>query len=123
MRFRPEQHLRRQNDIRAVRERGARSDWRLFTLWCYQRPVDSAVGTHSRTAVVASIAAIGAAVERNRAKRRLREVFRKHQQEIPPGYDLLLIARTAIKRCSLVELEQRFLAAAKWIKPGGRASP
>jgi ribonuclease P protein component len=122
MRFRPEQHLRRQNDIRAVREFGARSDWRLFTLWCYQRPVDSAVGTHSRTAVVASIAAIGAAVERNRAKRRLREVFRKHQQAIPPGFDLLLIARTAIKRCSLVELEQRFLAAVKWIKPVAAAA-
>jgi len=117
MRFRPEQHLRRQNDIRAVRELGTRSDWRLFTLWCYQRPAESVVGTHSRTAVVASIAAVGAAVERNRAKRRLREVFRHHQQAIPPGYDLLLIARTAIKRCSMPELEQRFLAAVKWIKP------
>jgi ribonuclease P protein component len=123
MRFRPEQHLRRQNDIRAVRELGSRSDWRLFTLWCYQRPIDSAVGTHSRTAVVASIAAIGAAVERNRAKRRLREVFRKHQEAIPAGYDLLLIARTAIKKCSLVELEQRFLSAVKWIKPSAAPAP
>ena len=137
MRFRPEQHLRRQNDIRAVRELGARSDWRFFTLWCYQRPANAAVGTHSRTAVVASIAAVGGAVDRNRAKRRLREVFRKHQQEIPAGFDLLLIARTAIKRSSFAELEQRFLAAVKWIAgakaaatanrsasaPGGRAPP
>ena len=121
MRFRPEQHLRRQNDIRAVRELGARSDWRFFTLWCYQRPANAAVGTQSRTAVVASIAAVGGAIDRNRAKRRLREVFRQHQQEIPAGFDLLLIARTAIKRSSFAELEQRFLAAVKWIKPAAPA--
>ena len=80
---------------------------------------------------------LGGAVDRNRAKRRLREVFRKHQQEIPAGFDLLLIARTAIKRSSFAELEQRFLAAVKWIAgakaaatanrsasaPGGRAPP
>jgi ribonuclease P protein component len=123
MRFRPEQHLRRQNDIRAVRELGARSDWRLFTLWCYQRPAEAVVGTHARTAVIASIAAVGPAVDRNRAKRRLREVFRKYHQEIPPGYDLLLIARTAIKKCSMPELEQRFQAAVKWIRPAQSVTP
>jgi ribonuclease P protein component len=111
MRFRPEQHLRRQNDIRAVREFGARSDWRLFTLWCYHRPAQPGVGDQARTAVVASIAAVGAAVERNRAKRRLREVFRKHQQLVPQGVDMLLIARTAINKCTILDLEEKFVAA------------
>jgi len=131
MRFRPEQHLRRQNDIRAVRELGVRSDWRLFTLWVYQRPDqpsqrvgDNArhqVGSQARVGVVASIAAVGNAVQRARAKRRLREVFRAQQQLVPAGVDLLLVARTAINKCSFGELEQRFAAAVARIKGSASA--
>jgi ribonuclease P protein component len=37
MRFRPEQHLRRQGDFRAVRELGRRVDCGAFTLWWHYR--------------------------------------------------------------------------------------
>lgn len=132
VRFRTEQRLRRQTDIRAVREGGSRSDWRYFTCWCLKRdplqraadgahgpPAPGNVAIPARVAVVASIAAIGNAVERNRAKRRLREVYRRHQDKVPPGADLLLIARTAIKRAPFADLEQRFLAACSHLQ--GRA--
>lgn len=66
--------------------------------------------------MVASIAAIGNAIERNRAKRRLREVFRRHQQAMPAGADVLLIARTAIKSANFGDLENRFLAACAHLK-------
>lgn len=36
---------------------------------------------------------VGNAVKRNRSKRRLREVIRKHLPQISPGWDVLLIAR------------------------------
>lgn len=36
---------------------------------------------------------IGIAVERNRVKRLLREIYRKHKEIFPPGYDIVLIAR------------------------------
>ncbi|HEY1107432.1 MAG TPA: ribonuclease P protein component, partial [Opitutaceae bacterium] len=78
MRFRAEQHLRRQNDIRAVREKGRRIDCRAFTLWWKRR--DPAIADAPpapplpRVCVIASTAAVGNAVCRNRAKRRLREV-------------------------------------------------
>jgi ribonuclease P protein component len=111
MRFRPEQHLRRQNDIRAVRELGVRSDWRLFTLWCYFPAAPAVPHPTARVGVVASIAAVGNAVQRARAKRRLREVFRLKQHLVPAGCDLLLVSRTAINKCSFLELEQRFVAA------------
>lgn len=113
VRFRPGQHLRRQTDIRAVRERGSRTDWRYFTCWSLTKGEKSggdAATPLSRVAVIASTAAIGNAIERNRAKRRLREVFRRHQDKLPVG-DHLLIARTAIKSAAFDALEERFVAA------------
>jgi ribonuclease P protein component len=111
MRLRPEQHLRRQGDIRAVREQGSRLDCRSFTLWWRARPPLETAGGASRVAVVASIAAVGGAVTRNRAKRRLREIFRHNQNLIPPGCDLLLVARSAVNRRSFAELEKNFIEA------------
>src|SRR6187549_200338 len=100
MRFRPEQHLRRQSDIRAVREQGRRVDCRAFTVWWMPRnaraPLDVTPETKlPRVCVIASTKAVGHAVMRNRAKRRLREVFRHHQSHVPASCDLLLIARAA----------------------------
>lgn len=36
---------------------------------------------------------VGTAVARNTIKRRIREAFRRHQHELPPGYDLLVSVR------------------------------
>lgn len=121
MRFRAEQHLRRPREIRAVRERGERIDCRAFTLWWKSRdavPADSAapaVATGARVCVIASTAAVGIAVRRNRAKRRLREVFRQQQAQVPPNCDLLLIARDAVLNLPLPELEKRFLESCRKI--------
>jgi ribonuclease P protein component len=120
MRFRPEQHLRRQSDIRAVREQGRRVDCRAFTLWWKRREPASATTTASttpRVCVIASTAAVGKAVQRNRAKRRLREIFRQHQQRVPAGCDLLLIARAAATERPLPELAQKFADACDQIRP------
>jgi ribonuclease P protein component len=43
---------------------------------------------------------VGGAVVRNRVKRRMREAMRMRIAEVPPGWDLVLIARTAIGRAS-----------------------
>jgi ribonuclease P protein component len=134
MRFRAEQHLRRQRDIKAVRESGRRCETRGFTLWYRHRPDpiadvggearrlrSSALPTVSpiekRVCVIASTAAVGGAVQRARAKRRLREVFRSRQGAIPPGYDLLLIARRALNALEYRELEQNFIDACSRIPP------
>jgi len=36
---------------------------------------------------------VGGAVARNRVKRRLREIFRRRHAALPPGWDIVLIAR------------------------------
>ena len=116
MRFRPGQHLRRQSDIRAVREHGSRVDCQSFTVWWRLRPValDAAPAEQPgspRACVVASTQAVGPAVQRNRAKRRLREIFRQQQGLLPAGCDVLLVARGAVNRRPFPELRQTFAAA------------
>lgn len=116
MRFRPEQHLRRQSDFRAVREQGRRLNCGAFTLG-YLRRAEVEPTTLPRVGVVASTASVGHAVLRNRAKRRLRELFRRHQQIVPAGCDLLLTARAAATTLPMVELEKTFVDACRKIAP------
>lgn len=129
MRFRTEQHLRRQSDIRGVREQGRRLECRAFTVWWRPRPeidskpvapaptgVSSTLG-RARICVVASTAAVGGAINRNRAKRRLREIFRHQQHLVPANCDLLLIARGAVLNWPYAELEKKFAEACGQIPP------
>lgn len=113
MRFRAEQHLRRQADIRGVREQGQRVDCRAFTVWWKRR--DPATTAASRVCVIASGNAVGNAVRRNRAKRRLREIFRQQQSHVPSECDLLLIARAATLTWSMPDLEKKFVEACHMI--------
>jgi ribonuclease P protein component len=114
MHFRPEQHLRRQDDFRRVRAQGRRIDRGAFTLWWRRREDAAAIPpTLVRVGVVASTAAVGPAVRRNAAKRRLREIFRRHQELVPPGSDLLLVARASLNRLQFVEAETRFIEACR----------
>jgi len=114
MRFRAEQHLRRQNDFRSLRAEGRRVDRGAFTLWWRCRgDAEPAPPAVVRVGVVASIAAVGPAVRRNAAKRRLREIFRRHQDLVPPGSDLLLVARASLNRLEFAEAEAKFVDACR----------
>jgi ribonuclease P protein component len=49
---------------------------------------------------------VGNAVERNRAKRLLREALRPKIGQMAPGWDMMLIARHGAAHAKLVELDQ-----------------
>ncbi|MEO7599881.1 MAG: ribonuclease P protein component [Opitutus sp.] len=125
MRFRTEQHLRRQSDFRAVRENGRRINCGAFTLTFLNRqltPNESAPAIQvsseiKRAGFVASNASVGHAVIRNRAKRRLREIFRLNQAVVPVGCDLVLTARTATTIWPFEQVEQKFVEACRQISP------
>ena len=57
--------------------------------------------------------AVGSAVVRNRVRRRLREIVRKHQREIVNGIWMVTIARANAARASHEQLEAEWLRLAK----------
>ena len=52
---------------------------------------------------------LGHAVVRNKVRRRLREIYRLHEDEIVPGVDLVVVARVKAAHASYRQLESSFL--------------
>lgn len=62
---------------------------------------------------VAAGRSVGNAVRRNRAKRLIREALRPLVAAVPPGWDILLIAREPITRTGCQETQEAILALLK----------
>lgn len=56
---------------------------------------------------------VGKAHDRNRVKRRLREICRLHGAEIARGFDVVFVARTASSEASYTDLEAAVLLLLK----------
>lgn len=56
---------------------------------------------------------IGGAVVRNRARRLLRESFRRHQHDLAQPVEIVLVARNSIAGKSFAEVEKDYLSALK----------
>ena len=52
---------------------------------------------------------LGRAVDRNRARRRIRETYRLHESELKRGYDVVVVARAAAIDGDFQELGKSFL--------------
>lgn len=84
------QRLTRSRDIQDAYDQGEKFHGRYMVMWLLR--------THSaslRLGVVAS-RRVGNAVQRARAKRRLREVYRRQRGSLRGDVDVLLVARQAI---------------------------
>ncbi len=69
-------------------------------------------GSRSRLGLVTT-RKIGGAVQRNRARRLLREAFRLHQHDLGAAVDLVLIARPSISGKDYAGVEKDFLTTVR----------
>lgn len=87
-----------------VYERGMRFPGRTMVLWWHPR---AAAGL--RLGVVAG-RKVGGAVQRSRARRRLREVFRRNRNVLVGDGDVVLVARSAVVNAPWDEVVRDFMS-------------
>ena len=100
MRFRPRQRLRTGAGFDFVFKKGVRLDGPLFLL------VASPNGRAFDRLGLAVSRRVGGAVERNRARRLLREGFRRLERAGSPGVDLVVVARAPLARRAQAEVDR-----------------
>ena len=102
MRFRPAERIRRRAEYQQVYEKGARVHSRYCTMFVLanERPLGR-LG-------IAATRKFGRAVQRNRAKRLIREIFRRNK--LAPGFDVVVVPRREALDASLTVLEADYRA-------------
>jgi ribonuclease P protein component len=118
VRFGPAVRLRSRHEFTAVQQRGRRVGARYVTVLGHPNTLG-----HHRLGLIAS-RRLGGAVERNRTKRRLREIFRRHVAggATSRGWDVVVIGRTGAAEAPFAALEADFLAAVQRLHGAKRAS-
>jgi ribonuclease P protein component len=103
-----------------VQGAGARVTTRHLLVLLAPRPDEGP----ARVGIVAS-RKVGGAVQRNRAKRLVREAFRKHPEIFPARTDVVIIVRPGVHQLSAGELEAEICAVAPLLKKraAGRNAP
>lgn len=96
--------LRRPEEFRKVRSEGRSWAHPLFVLWRAPNRLD-----HSRVGFTAS-RKLGNAVERNRARRLLREAVRRLYAQIASGWDIVLVARSGLLQVKEAQVEIALVA-------------
>jgi len=107
-------HLPRERRIRAsadfvrIRNTGSRLDCGPFLL-NFKRTEGRGA---ARFAVIAAKKSLPLAVDRNRAKRLARELFRSDPAAFPAGWEVVLVVRSGMLRRRLADLRKVFAEAA-----------
>ena len=95
--FRPTERIRRRAEFQLAYERGTRIRGRYATLFVMPNHL------HVTRLGIAATRKLGGSVARNRAKRLIREVFRRNK--VAPGYDIVLIPNRDLLDAGLTVLE------------------
>ena len=95
--------LKENRDFRRLYRKGATAVDRCMVLYCRRNNLG-----RNRYGFTVSTK-LGKAVVRNRARRRLREVYRLNRDKLRPGYDVLLVARGRTLTAPWKDLNATFL--------------
>lgn len=109
MRLPRERRIRASADFLRLRTTGSRIDCGPFVLNVGR----TAGSAPSRFAVIAAKKSLPLAVDRNRAKRLARELFRSAPAAFPAGWEVVFVVRSSMLRRPLPELRRIFTLAAE----------
>ena len=101
--MKPAVTLKQNYEFRRLYQKGASSAGNCMVLYCRKNKLG-----HNRLGLTASVK-LGHAVVRNRARRRLREVYRLNSPQLRKGWDIILVARSRTVTVSWKELNDTFL--------------
>jgi ribonuclease P protein component len=108
--FRPDERIRRRSEFQTIYDQGARVHGRYATVFVL--PNSRPIGRLG----IAATRKLGGAVRRNRAKRLIREVFRRNK--IAPGFDVVVVPKRELLDASLTVLEADYRATlARRLRP------
>jgi ribonuclease P protein component len=100
-----EARLRRRIDFRRVQSRGARVHTPHFIL-----VLEPTTAEHARLGITVT-RRVGTAVRRNRVKRLVREVFRRHREAFPARCDIVAIAKVGAAGLAYRDVESELVRA------------
>ena len=112
--MRKKEILRKKDDFQAIYNAGKSVPERYVVLFYRKNDLP-----YSRTAFLAS-KKVGNSIQRNRAKRLMKESYRLNAEKFLEGYDLIFIARNTINGKMQKDVEKSLLNAAKRGKVTGR---
>ena len=95
--------LKQNYEFRRLYQKGASAAGGSMVVYCRKNKLG-----HNRLGLTASVK-LGHAVIRNRARRRLREVYRLNACRLRSGWDMILVARGRTVTASWEELNDTFL--------------
>jgi ribonuclease P protein component len=101
----PRERIRKKKDFLVLYKKGYRYKSKYFNLIGLSNAL-----TYSRVGVVAS-RKVGNAIARNRAKRWMRELFRRNKDLIECPVDLLIVASPAMNEATWTEMKESYLQA------------
>ena len=101
MRDHSELTLRNQNDFARVYNHGKSRGGRFAVILYRKNGLK-----YTRTAFVAS-KKVGNSVDRNRSRRLMRAAYRVLGHDVKSGYDIIFVARAAIKDCKEKDVEKQ----------------
>ncbi|MBO5727727.1 MAG: ribonuclease P protein component [Oscillospiraceae bacterium] len=99
--------LKQNHEFRRLYNKGKTAASPYLALYCRKNRRDG-----NRLGLTTGVK-LGHAVQRNRVRRRLREIYRTNEQRFLPGWDIVVVARVKAVYARYDELERSFLKLAR----------
>jgi ribonuclease P protein component len=96
--------LTKNHEFRKLYNRGKSAASKFVVIYCIRN------GTEENRLGITVSTKLGGAVERNRVRRRLKEIYRLNEHSLRAGYNIVLVARLRCRHAGWSELEASVLS-------------